>query len=105
MSTSLPDELNTFYARSENKFPTEELPSGPSTQALGPDGIPGRALKLCADQLVSVFTDIFTLSLPQSAVPPFLNKSLLSLSPKRPKPSAHLNVHTFQIDQQTTPLP
>ncbi len=32
------------------------------------DGIPGRALKMCADQLVDIFKDIFNLSLLQFVV-------------------------------------
>ncbi len=35
-------------------------------KAAGPDGISGRVLKLCADQLAPVFTVIFNLSLAQS---------------------------------------
>jgi len=35
----------------------------------GPDGIPGRVLRGCADQLAEVFNSIFSLSLYQSAVP------------------------------------
>ncbi|KAI4883464.1 hypothetical protein NFI96_028490, partial [Prochilodus magdalenae] len=37
--------------------------------APGPDGIPGRILKVCAHQLAGVFTDISNLSLSLSAVP------------------------------------
>ncbi|CDQ68875.1 unnamed protein product [Oncorhynchus mykiss] len=35
-------------------------------KAAGPDGLPGRVLKACADQQSSVFTDIFNLSLTES---------------------------------------
>eukprot|EP00061_Rhincodon_typus_P010949 g35602.t1 len=35
-------------------------------KALGPDGVPGRALRSCADQLVDTFTDVFSFSLPQA---------------------------------------
>ena len=38
-------------------------------KAAGPDRLPGRVLKACADQLASVFTDIFNLSLTESAIP------------------------------------
>ena len=38
-------------------------------KAAGPDGIPSRVLRVCADQLAGVFTDIFNQSLSQSAVP------------------------------------
>ena len=40
-------------------------------KAVGPDGIPSRVLRACADQLAGVFMDIFNLSLSQSAVPTF----------------------------------
>ncbi|KAK1804783.1 hypothetical protein P4O66_003542 [Electrophorus voltai] len=39
-------------------------------KAAGPDGICGRVLKACADQLAPVFTDIFNLSHPASSDPP-----------------------------------
>ena len=32
-------------------------------KAVGPDRLPGRVLRACADQLATVFTDIFNLSL------------------------------------------
>eukprot|EP00061_Rhincodon_typus_P011785 g37060.t1 len=35
----------------------------------GPDSVPGRTLRLCADQLVEEFTDIFNLSLLRGEVP------------------------------------
>ena len=38
-------------------------------KAAGPDGLPGRVLRACADQLAGVFTDIFNLSLTESAIP------------------------------------
>uniref|UniRef100_A0A9J8B5F0 Reverse transcriptase domain-containing protein n=1 Tax=Cyprinus carpio carpio TaxID=630221 RepID=A0A9J8B5F0_CYPCA len=38
-------------------------------KAAGPDGIPGRVLRACAEQLAGVFTDIFNLSLTQATVP------------------------------------
>ncbi|KAK1803331.1 hypothetical protein P4O66_004114 [Electrophorus voltai] len=44
---------------------------------MGPDGICGRVLKACADQLAPVFTDIFNLSLTLGIVP----------VPKKPRPS------------------
>src|SRR4029434_8635044 len=39
----------------------------------GPDGVPGRVLRGCADQLAEVFTSIFNLSLHLSEVPTHLN--------------------------------
>jgi len=38
-------------------------------KAAGPDGISGRVLKTCANQLAPVFTSIFNLSLAESVVP------------------------------------
>lgn len=40
-----------------------------SRKAVGPDGIPGRMLKPCADQLAPMSTTIFNLSIANSAVP------------------------------------
>ena len=88
-SVLLPDELNAFYVRFERDSdrPAVELPeglaSGVSTltelrhcfkkinpcKAPGPDGISGRALRGCADQLAGVFSDIFNLSLSLSVLP------------------------------------
>ena len=91
ISAALPDQLNTFYARFEVNHTVlpERAPatadSAPhsvsvadvckafkrvnSRKAPGPDGIPGRILKVCAHQLAGVFTDIFNLSLSLSVVP------------------------------------
>ena len=82
---SLPDELNYVYARFEasNTEACMRASAVPSYclrtlseddvsktikqvnihKAAGPDGLPGRVLQACADQLASVFTDIFNLSL------------------------------------------
>ena len=38
-------------------------------KAAGTDGLPGRVQRACADQLASVFTDIFNLSLTESVIP------------------------------------
>jgi hypothetical protein len=38
-------------------------------KAVGPDRLQGRVLKACADQLSSVFTDIYNLSLTETIVP------------------------------------
>jgi hypothetical protein len=38
-------------------------------KAAGPDGFLGRVLRACVDQLESVFTDIFNLSLTESVIP------------------------------------
>ena len=86
---SLLDELNAFYACFEasnteacmraSAVPDDcdhPLRSRCKTfkqvnihKAAGQDGLPGRVLRACADQLVSVFTDIFNLSLSESVIP------------------------------------
>eukprot|EP00061_Rhincodon_typus_P007065 g28358.t1 len=93
--TSLPDTLNAFYAQFEQNTisavtPAPRAPDTPvplvtasdtrsvflgvsPRKAMGLDGVPGRALSSCADQLVEVFTDIFNLSLLQTKVPTCFN--------------------------------
>lgn len=76
---TLTEELNRFYARfdRDNGDRLQPLPCGDaaptpsphevrlclqsinSTKAAGPDGVPGRVLKNCSDQLTGVFTSIF----------------------------------------------
>ncbi len=106
---SLPDELNTFYARFEadTTAHTESAPAAAAEEvsplslsvvdvtrsfkrlnirkAVGPDGIPGRVLKVCAFQLARVFTDIFNLSLSLSVVPACFKKSTIVPIPKKNK--------------------
>ncbi|KAK3548145.1 hypothetical protein QTP70_004851 [Hemibagrus guttatus] len=53
-------------------------------KAAGPNGIPGRVLKDCVDQLAGVFTRIFNQSLSQSTVPPCLKSSTIIPLPKKP---------------------
>ena len=84
--TSLPDEQNYFSARFEvsnteacmkaSAVPNDfviKLSDVSKTfkqvnihKAAGPEGLPGRVLRACADQLASVFTDIFNPSLSES---------------------------------------
>ncbi len=109
IAASLPDELNTFYARFEadNTAHTENAPAAAAEEvsplslsvvdvtrsfkrvnirkAVGPDGIPGRVLKPCAFQLARVFTDIFNLSLSLSVVPSCFKKSTIVPIPKKNK--------------------
>ncbi|KAK1803842.1 hypothetical protein P4O66_003747 [Electrophorus voltai] len=56
-------------------------------KAMGPDGICGRVLKACADQLAPVFTDIFNLSLTLGIVPSSFKRSTIVPFPKKPRPS------------------
>uniref|UniRef100_A0AAR2JVL9 Reverse transcriptase domain-containing protein n=1 Tax=Pygocentrus nattereri TaxID=42514 RepID=A0AAR2JVL9_PYGNA len=103
-SASLPDELNQFYARFDQRndqhstwsgLPHNESPLTLSTdnvqsvlskvharKAAGPDGVPGRVLRACAGQLAKVFTDIFNLSLAQAAVPACWKTSTIIPVPK-----------------------
>ncbi|KAF7702949.1 hypothetical protein HF521_021956 [Silurus meridionalis] len=113
---SLADELNTFYARFEAAANHASGASGTTSmhaeragevntftisehdvrrafkrvntrKASGPDGITGRVLKACADQLAPVFTEIFTLSLEQSVVPSCFKQSTIVPVPKKPQPT------------------
>ena len=100
----LPDKLNNIFASfGDNTVP----PTRPATKdcglffsmadvsktcklvnpskAAGPDGIPSRVLRACADQLVGVFTDIFNLSLCQSAVPTCFKMATIVPVPKKAK--------------------
>ena len=53
-------------------------------KAAGPDNIPGRVLKGCADQLAQVLTDIFNTSLDQGIVPPCFKSATIIPVPKKP---------------------
>ncbi len=55
-------------------------------KAAGPDGITGRVLRSCADQLAGLFTSIFE-SLATSVVPTSFKKSVIIPVPKNSKPS------------------
>ncbi len=97
IAASLPDELNTFYARfeaaAEEVSPltlsvadvTRSFKRVNIRKAVGPDGIPGRVLKACAFQLAGGFTDIFNLSLSLSVVPSCFKKSIIVPIPKKNK--------------------
>ncbi|KAK3550067.1 hypothetical protein QTP86_019168, partial [Hemibagrus guttatus] len=52
-------------------------------KATGPDSIPGRVLKDCADQLAGIFTKIFNQSLALSTVQPCLKSSIIVPLPKK----------------------
>ncbi len=110
----LAEELNTFYGRFEcNGGATLPISaSGSSRQnsdehvitvsedevrrelkrvnvrkAAGPDGITGRVLRSCADQLAGLFTSIFNESLATSVIPTSFKKSVIIPVPKNNKPS------------------
>jgi hypothetical protein len=54
-------------------------------KASGPDGIPSRVLRACADQLAGVFTDIFNQSQSQAAVPTCFKRATIIPVPKKAK--------------------
>uniref|UniRef100_A0A672HXF0 Reverse transcriptase domain-containing protein n=1 Tax=Salarias fasciatus TaxID=181472 RepID=A0A672HXF0_SALFA len=111
-STSLLNQLNDFFARFEadNNTPAQKAPPPPDDQVLklspdsvrrflkgtnvlkapGPDNIPGRILRDCAEELTDVFTDIFNISLSQAVVPTCLKATTIIPVPKKPSPS-HYN--------------
>ncbi|KAK2901514.1 hypothetical protein Q8A73_011260 [Channa argus] len=102
---SLPDALNHFYARFEaqNNVNARKSTPPPSDQVLclttaevrktlcrvnprksaGPDNIPGRVLRECAEQLADVFTDIFNISLSSNIVPTCLKATTIVPVPKK----------------------
>ncbi len=65
----------------------EVLSHARSTSVLTPDGITGRVLRSCADQLAGLFTSIFNESLATSVVPTSFKKSVIIPVPKNSKPS------------------
>ncbi|XP_056610032.1 uncharacterized protein LOC130427021 [Triplophysa dalaica] len=103
------NELNDFYARFErdNKEPATRLTPSidhpiitlnstdvytalsriNAHKAAGPDGIPGRVLRACAEQLAGVFTDIFNLSLAQAVVPACFKSTSIVPIPKHSSPT------------------
>ncbi len=111
----LADELNTFYGRFECNGGSAALPSSASgssrqrsenhlitvsedevrralkrvnvRKTAGPDGITGRVLRSCADQLAGLFTSIFNESLATSVVPTSFKKSIIIPVPKNNKTS------------------
>ncbi len=111
----LAEELNTFYGRFECNGGGATLPSSASAssrqssddhvftpsedevrrelkrvnvrKAAGPDGITGRVLRSCADQLAGLFTSIFNESIAISVVPTSFKKSVIIPVPKNSKPS------------------
>ncbi|KAK1803836.1 hypothetical protein P4O66_003789 [Electrophorus voltai] len=66
-------------------------------KAVGPDGICGRVLKACADQLAPVFTDIFNLSLTLGTVPSSFKRSTIIPVPKKPRPSGLNDYHSVAL--------
>jgi hypothetical protein len=51
----------------------------------GPDGLPGRVLRACADQQAGVFTDIFNMSLIKSVISACFKQTTIVHVPKNTK--------------------
>ncbi len=66
-------------------------------KAAGPDGITGRVLRSCADQLAGLFTSIFNESLATSVVPTSFKKSVIIPVPKNSKPSCLNDYHPVAL--------
>ncbi|KAK3566777.1 hypothetical protein QTP86_004522 [Hemibagrus guttatus] len=93
-------ELNIFYARFEaasidanantkaNASGCRQEENANTKKAAGPDGISGRVLRACADQLAPVFTEIFNLSLIQSVIPTCFKESIIVPVPKKTHPAS-----------------
>ena len=54
-------------------------------KAAGTDGLPGRVLRGCADQLAGIFTDIFNMSLIESVIPTCFKQTTIVPVPKNTK--------------------
>ncbi len=119
----LAEELNTFYGRFEcNGGVTLPISASASSRqssdhlitlsedevrrvlrrvnvrkAAGPDGITGRVLRSCADQLAGLFTSIFNESLATSVVPTSFKKSVIIPVPKNSKPSCLNDYHPVAL--------
>ncbi len=66
-------------------------------KAAGPDGITGRVLRSCTDQLAGLFTSIFNESLATSVVPTSFKKSVIIPVPKNSKPSCLNDYHPVAL--------
>ena len=113
MNRQLADDLNVFYCRFETptstpithstiKQSSSPLPTPPPSlriceedvcqlfkkqktkKAPGPDGVSPSCLKVCADQLTPIFTQIFNRSLELCEVPSCFKRSTIIPVPKKP---------------------
>ena len=80
-------ELSSFEADVRKTFKRAN-----PRKAAGPDGIPSRVLRACADKLAGVFIDIFNLSVSQTVVPTCFKISAIVPVPKKAKVT-ELNDH------------
>ena len=90
--TSLQDELNYFYAPALPEDCVIMLSAADVSKtfrpvnihkAAGIEGLPGHILRACADQLASVFTDMFNLS--ESVIPTCFKQTTIVPVPKNTK--------------------
>ncbi len=101
----------------QNDTSAQKLPTPPNDQALclspadvrktlssinprkaaGPDNIPGRVLKDCAEQLTDVLTDIFNTSLSQAVIPTCLKSTTIILVPKKSPVSCLNDYHPIAL--------
>ncbi|KAK3549467.1 hypothetical protein QTP86_001464 [Hemibagrus guttatus] len=117
--TSLPDTLNDFYTqfKVQNNIVVRKAIPLLNDQALclsmadvkrtlcrlnpwksaGPDNIPGRVLRECAEQLADVFTDIFKVSLSSTIVPTCLKTMTIIPVPKKSTVSCLNDYHTITL--------
>ncbi|KAK3567875.1 hypothetical protein QTP86_027317 [Hemibagrus guttatus] len=80
---TLPNALNVFLIILESHQVRSTMRKIDITKAAGPERVPGRTLKSCADQLAGVFTNIFNLSLQQALVPTCLKSTTIVPVPKK----------------------
>ncbi|KAK3528503.1 hypothetical protein QTP70_000581 [Hemibagrus guttatus] len=66
-------------------------------KAAGPDNIPGRVLRECAEQLADVFTDIFNISLSSTVVPMCLKTTTIIPVPKKSPVSCLNDYHPVAL--------
>ena len=81
MHATMYSPYDTSYCNYHNMFQGLN-----SRKAAGPDNISPCLLRLCADQLSGVFTDIFSVSLSQCKIPHCFKKSTIIPVPKNIQP-------------------
>ncbi|KAK3529640.1 hypothetical protein QTP70_032517, partial [Hemibagrus guttatus] len=116
---SLPDALNDFYTwfEAQNNVVARKTIPPPNDKMLclstadvkrtlcrvnprksaGPDNIPGRVLRECAEQLADVFTDIFNISLSSAVVPTCLKTTTIIPVLKKSKVSCLNDYRPFAL--------
>ena len=81
-----------IHSRCEQKFKQVNI-----HKAVGPGGLPGRVLRVYADQLASVFTDIVNLSLTESVIPTCFKQTIIVPVPKNAKVTCLNNYHPVAL--------